>query len=221
MAYQLKRLAGYALGFILFYAPFALFQGIIGYLLTGKWQELSIHSLCLRIPIEHLLDGKIWNYNPISVISTIVLLVTAFFLGPVFCGRLCPAGAFTEYLSKLVPSKYQIEWSKHTEITPLRYGMLAGYCMVPFFGSILACAYCNFFIFDLLVRYYIWGYFISLSSSLILTALVWLIVLGIFTKGGRGFCNFFCPVGAVQNFVHYFSNKLPSFGGCRWTRINA
>lgn len=209
MSYQLRRVAGYLLGFVLFYAPFAVFQKIIGYLLNGKWQEQTIHSLCLRIPTEHLLDGKIFQYASISVMSLGILLMVAFFFGPIFCGRLCPAGAFTEYLSKLVPKRWQIDWSKYTEIAPIRYGMLAGFCLVPFFGGILACAYCNFFLFDLIANYYSRGYFISLSSSLILTSILWLVIFGLFTKGGRGYCNFLCPVGAVQNLVHYFSSKLP------------
>lgn len=37
MAYNLKRLTGYALGFILFYAPVALFQRCLFYLLYGSW----------------------------------------------------------------------------------------------------------------------------------------------------------------------------------------
>ena len=208
MTYQVKRIAGYLLGLVLFYAPFALFQKILGFLLKGKWQEQTIHSLCLRIPTEHLLDGRIFQYASISVVSLGILLVAAFFFGPVFCGRLCPAGAFTEYLSKLLPERLQIDWIKYTEIAPIRYGMLAGFCLVPFFGGILACAYCNFFLFDLLANYYSRGYFISLSSSLLLTSILWLVVFGIFTKGGRGYCNFLCPVGALQNLTHYFSSRL-------------
>ena len=208
MTYQVKRIAGYLLGLVLFYAPFALFQKILGFLLKGKWQEQTIHSLCLRIPTEHLLDGRIFQYASISVVSLGILLIAAFFLGPVFCGRLCPAGAFTEYLSKLLPERLQIDWIKYTEIAPIRYGMLAGFCLVPFFGGILACAYCNFFLFDLLANYYSQGYFISLSSSLLLTSILWLVVFGIFTKGGRGYCNFLCPVGALQNLMHYFGSRL-------------
>ena len=72
MGYHLRRLAGYLLGFVLFYAPFALFQKILGFLLKGKWQEQTIHSLCLRIPTEHLLDGRIFLY--FSLLLTTYLL---------------------------------------------------------------------------------------------------------------------------------------------------
>ena len=207
--FTLKRLAGYALGFILFYAPFALFQRALSYFLTDVHAAQTIHSLCLRIPIEHILDGKIFRYASISVVSTVILLITALLFGPVFCGRLCPAGAFTEFLSKLVPARLQISWRRYTEIAPLRYGMLAGFCLVPFIDGILACSYCNFFLFDLLANYYTRGYFISLTSSLLLTAILWVVVFGLFTKGGRGFCNFLCPVGAAQSLAAALGSRLP------------
>lgn len=84
MLYNLKRLTGYALGFVLFYAPVALFQRCLFYWLYGSWQPQSIHGLCFRIPIEHILDGIIWRLTPISMLSTLLLLAAAFFLGPVF-----------------------------------------------------------------------------------------------------------------------------------------
>jgi ferredoxin len=95
------------------------------------------------------------------------------------------------------------------EVAPIRYGMLAGFIIIPFFGTVIACVYCNFFLFDLFVNYFIFGYFISLTSSLILTAFVWVVVFGLFTKGGRGFCNFLCPVGAIQNLVYFIGCKFP------------
>lgn len=73
MLYNLKRLTGYALGFILFYAPVALFQRCLFYLLYGSWQPQSIHGLCFRIPIEHILDGIIWRLTSISMLSTLLL----------------------------------------------------------------------------------------------------------------------------------------------------
>lgn len=208
MLFQLKRLAGFALGFVLFYGPLSLFQRAIGYLLTGRDGAYTIHSLCLRIPIEHILDGRILSFAPVSVIGTLLLLVTAAVFGPVFCGRLCPAGAVTEYLSKLMPSRYQISWSNNLPLIYLRYGMLAGYGLIPFTGGVIACSYCNFLLFDLFSNFYLQGYFISLSSSLLLTMVMWLVVLGLFTKGGRGYCNLLCPVGALQSFIYSGAGRL-------------
>ncbi|WP_307760689.1 4Fe-4S binding protein [Phascolarctobacterium sp.] len=209
MGFQSKRILGYILGFILFYAPFALFQKIIFFAFTGKWQQLTVHSLCLRIQTEHLLDGKLLTMSLPFLACIFILFAVAFVCGPVFCGRLCPAGAFTEYLSKCIPAKLQISWRTYTDIAPLRYGMLAGFVLLPFFDSLLACAYCNFFLFDLFVNYFIFGYFISLTSSMLLTLFLWAGLFGLFTQGGRGFCNFLCPVGAVQNLLYSFSSRLP------------
>lgn len=197
------------MGFILFYAPFALFQKTIFFFFTGKWQPLTVHSLCLRIQTEHFADGKLFLMSAPFIACIVILFAVTLLFGPIFCGKLCPAGAFTEYLSKCIPSRFQISWRTYTEIAPLRYGMLAGFVLLPFFDTLLACAYCNFFLFDLFFNYFIFGYFISLSSSMLLTLLLWVVLFGLFTKGGRGFCNFLCPVGAVQNLIYSFSSRLP------------
>lgn len=208
MTYKIKRMAGYLLGFALFYAPLALLPKLVYYFFYGKWLDVTVHSVCFRIPLEHLFDGTILRFSPVSVGAMAVLLVIAFVFGPVFCGRICPAGAFTEYISYLVPDRFKIDWSKHTDIAPIRYGILTGYLLLPFFAGVVACSYCNYYVFDLLTNFYLRGYFVSLNTSLLLNLLLWLVLFGIFTKGGRGYCNFWCPVGAVQNILHYFGNKL-------------
>lgn len=209
MPFQLKRLLGYLLGFLLFYAPFSLFQRAVFYLFTGNPAALTIHNLCFRIQVEHLLDGKLYHMSPAFIACLVILLLIAFFCGPVFCGRLCPAGAVTEYLSKLLPGRWQIAWADWADIASVRYGMLLGFMLLPFFQGILACSYCNFFLFDLFFNYALFGYAVSLSSSLLLTAIIWIVVFGLFTKGGRGYCNFLCPVGALQNLLYSLSRRLP------------
>lgn len=208
MTYKLKRLAGYLFGFALFYAPLAFLPKLVYYFLYGKWLDVTVHSMCFRIPLEHLLDGTILRFSLVSVGAMVALLLIAFFFGPVFCGRLCPAGAFTEYLSYAVPERLKIDWSRHVDIAPIRYGMLTGYLLLPFFAGVVACSYCNYYVFDLLTNFYLRGYFVAFNTSLLLNLLLWLVFLGLFTKGGRGYCNFLCPVGAAQNLMHYFGNKI-------------
>ena len=99
------------LGFILFYAPGALFTKAIFYLFGRDINEISIHSSCFRIQIEHLLDGKFFAMDIAFVSFLVVLGIISFFKGAIFCGKLCPAGASTEYLSRLIPTKYKINWS--------------------------------------------------------------------------------------------------------------
>ena len=209
MQIHFKRSWGYILGFMLFYTPFAYFQKIIYYFCFGSWADLSIHSLCFRIQVEHLFDGLLPLFGPVFLLSFIILLLTSILWGPIYCGIFCPAGAVTEYLSRLIPDKYQINWSSYVDITAMRYGMLLAYVILPFLNTALACAYCNFYIFDLLVNYIFWGYLVSLTSSMWITLILWLVVFGLLTKGGRGFCLFLCPVGAVQNLVSALTEGLP------------
>lgn len=209
MKFLIFRLLGYILGFFLFYAPCALFQRTIFYLFNDIWIPMSIHSICFRIPMEHILDGRIFNYPLSYAICTWLLLLSGLVFGPIFCGRLCPAGAFSELLGSLLPDRCKIDWSNYTSIAPIRYGMLTGYVLLPFVGGIAACAFCNYYLFDLLANYVSRGLFVSFSSSMLLTLFLWLVVFGLFTKGGRGFCNFLCPVGAMLNLMHRVGSLLP------------
>ena len=84
MGFKYQRLLGYFLGFILFYAPFALFQKIIFFAFAGKWQQLTIHSLCFRIQTEHLLDGKLLLMSLPFIACIVILLIVTLFFGPVF-----------------------------------------------------------------------------------------------------------------------------------------
>lgn len=206
--FALKKFCGYVLGFVLFYAPFAVVQRLIYSVFDVHVDNATIHSACFRVQIEHLLDGKFYLLPMSFAVFLVLLLGITLFFGPIFCGKLCPAGAFTEYISRLLPDKFKIRWSNYIDITPVRYGMLFGFIILPFFNGVLACSYCNFFVFDLLINYYSAGYYVAFSSSLLITLLLWLMLFGLFTKGGRGYCNFLCPVGAIQNLIYYCGNKL-------------
>ena len=206
--YSVKKIAGYMFGFILFFAPFALFQKSILYLLGNTEKQPTIHTLCIRIPIEHILSGQFFSMGIVALIGTILLLVVAFIFGALFCGFLCPAGAFSEYISKIIPYKLKINWSKYFPLSSLRYGFLFGFILAPFTGGLIACAYCNFYAFDLLFNYVLQGQLVAFPSSLLLTMIFWLVLFGLFTQGGRGYCIFFCPIGAIQNLMHYLGRRF-------------
>ena len=205
--YEIKRLVGYLCGFILFYAPFAFYQKAI-FALLGEANYADIHDFCLRIPLEHIWRGRILAQLNLETITMFLLLGSAFFIGPFFCGKLCIAGAIGEYLSRLLPDKWKIDWGRYVDPAPIRYGILAGFLLSPFWGGYLACAYCNYRLVEAGFSYFIFDERTVLSSSVLVTGLLWLLVFGLFTKGGRGFCNFICPVGAVQNLLHWLGTKF-------------
>lgn len=206
--YYGKRLIGYVIGVMLFYAPFDGFARLAD-LLIPPTQMYSIHEPCFRIPLNTLVTGDIMQAGPVSLIALALLAVVSLAFGPLYCGKLCPAGALPEFLSRLVPEKLQIDWAKHVRITPIRYGFLAGFFLTPLVGIIEHCAYCNFFVFDMLITVLHTGRLPVYSISLILTFVLWFVVLGLFTKGGRGFCNFLCPVGAFSSVLYQIGWHLP------------
>lgn len=119
--FKLQRLLGYFLGFLLFYEPFMFFNSLFAQLFPANG-FYSLHVPCARIPIAHLITGDFTADAPASLLFCLLLVIVSFWFGPLFCGRLCPAGAFSEFLGSLLPEKYQIDWNKYVPVTTLRYG---------------------------------------------------------------------------------------------------
>lgn len=209
------RVLGYVVGLFLFFAPFAYYQKTL-----ATWLQVpasaDIHGFCLRIPLLNALTGKSMEILSVAFISLFLLISTAFFLGPFFCSRLCASGALPEYVSRLVPDKYKINWQKSVNPVPIRYGFLAGYLISPLLAGSIACALCNYNFMERLIVGGIQGNIVVLGSTAIVTGFLWLGLFGIMTKGGRGFCSYLCPVGAVQSAIHSLSARLGFTYKLRW-----
>lgn len=50
------------------------------------------------------------------------------------------------------------------------------------------------------------------NSASIMVMGAWLMIGGLFWKGGRGWCLYGCPLGAVSNVSHFIGSKLPFTG---------
>lgn len=207
-AFRTRRLPGYALGFILFYAPFALWTKVLGSLL-GDPVNANIHSTCLRIQLTDIFGGGGFKVMTVYGMTFVVVSATALIAGPMFCGRLCAAGAASEYLSRLVPDRFKVDWTEWVNPTGIRYGFLAGYLAAPFAGGSIACALCSYSMLERIMTGNLWSATGFLASSAIITAVLWLVVFGLFTKGGRGYCAYMCPVGAWQSGLHSLGALLP------------
>ncbi|WP_051331027.1 4Fe-4S binding protein [Aneurinibacillus terranovensis] len=85
---------------------------------------------------------------------------------------------------------------------PIRYGFLIGFLLVPFFSGSIACAYCDYSFLERLSTGVVFGNIGVVGSTTILTGFFWLVLFGLMTKGGRGYCSFLCPVGSIQSAVH-------------------
>lgn len=208
LLFNIKRAAGYILGFMLFYEPFMLFYQLASSLIQDT-SFSSIHIPCVRIPLANIVTGEWLAASPISLLFCVLLAVTSLWFGPLFCGRLCPSGAFAEFLGSLLPDKYKIDWPKHLAILPLRYGFVAGFLFSVWLGFGVPCTYCNYYSLEIFVNLFITGHFLNTLSSLIATFFLANIFLGLFTKGGRGYCLFLCPVGTYNSLFHLLGCFVP------------
>ena len=52
------------------------------------------------------------------------------------------------------------------------------------------------------------GAAISFTVPLAATGFLYLVLFGLFTKGGRGYCRFMCPQGAMQSLFFIIGSKL-------------
>lgn len=217
VANRTKRLAGFAVGLVLFYAPFALiaraFAGIAPNSLAGT-SVTDVHTACLRSPWQWLIQP--WMIptlrdNPIYLLTILVLLVAAVLLGPLFCGWLCPAGALPEYLGRIVPDRFKFDPKRFVDIVPLRYGFFAGFLLAPFISASICCSFCNFTQMQNIVSASFGdpSGFAFLSSTSVITAALWIVPLGLFTLGGRGWCLFLCPAGTVMGISSAITARFP------------
>jgi len=112
-------------------------------------------------------------------------------------------GGTSELGSRLIPNKIKIRLDA-IPASPVRYGYLAAYLLLPAFGlGSLCCSYCNFAtvprLFGAAFSQADMAFFLRSAGMINLGLLVG---LGFLTKGGRGYCNLLCPIGALDSLVN-------------------
>jgi len=205
-------------GFALFVYPSALLIRA-GFFLQGSTAMPDLHKVCFRMPFDWLATGNIATFEGRTVLIAFLGMVTAtaFFTGPLFCGWLCPVGSSTELLSKTVPRKSKIDLSRKMNPAAVRYGFLGSFVLVSVLAAFapslglasICCRYCASSQLQNLVN----GIFAPESLSYwhsggIMVIGGWLLIGGVFWQGGRGWCLYGCPLGAVSNGLHAIGSKL-------------
>jgi ferredoxin-type protein NapH len=205
-------------GFVLFVYPAALLVRAAN-AIEGSTGASNLHKICFRMPFDWLFGGRlaIFDGRLFLVLFLLGALGVAFLFGPLFCGWLCPVGSSTELLSRPVPRRLKIDLSRKMNPAALRYGFLASFALISVLGAVapslnlagICCRYCASSQLQNLVE----GIFHPTAlaywhSGAILTLGAWLFVGGVFWKGGRGWCLYACPLGALSNLFHTAGVKL-------------
>jgi len=219
---RLRYLSLFA-GLFLFLAPFALFTRVL-YLLIGNMAEPTLHTICYRMPIDWLFAGRYYQLiGSVSAYFILAVVILSFFLGPVFCGWLCPVGSVSEGISRIIPlpEKYRVKLKDTNITTGLRYGFIAGFIIVAAVAgrslvqglSSICCRYCSASVLQnfssaLFGDVSAIGYW---HSGSIIVLFSWLVLGGVMFSGGRGWCLFFCPLGALSNISHKIGARFGLF----------
>ncbi len=208
-------------GFFLLVAPFAFLTNAI-FDVIGNTTNPTLHTFCYRNSFISLAMG---NFGALfmSVAAWLVLsvIVVAVVAGPLFCGYLCPVGAASEGLSRIVPlpKKARVKLKDPKVTRSIRYGFLTGFFAVALIvgykvttdiGSI-CCRYCSsapLQNFSTALTTGNLGLLANWTSSGMIVLLVWLVIGGVLLVGGRGWCLFLCPLGAVSGLAHAAGSKL-------------
>ncbi len=185
-------------------APFSLLPGLVDNSdLCGK---LCMRRFYLYFPGISLQDlGNQMNVAWIGVIALSIILITSFFFGRMWCGYICPMGGFPELGSRTIPDRWKIEYRSLPQV-PIRYGYFSVYLVLMPMLGISACTLCNFVtvprIFEALSGGLMGIAFILSAVGLVNLGLLFL--LGFFAVKGRAYCQFLCPIGAIDGLVNRF-----------------
>lgn len=203
-AFLKKRVWIIVLGLILFMPPLSfLFQFTQDSSFCGSWCPRMFMVWRQGETAGAFLSGIVRSYMGVALVLGV--LVSTFFLGRLWCSHLCPVGGVSELGSRLVPKFLQLRLDK-VPAPAVRYGYMSAYFLLPVLGlGSLCCNYCNFATVPRLlgapfsqadmVFFFRWAGLVDLGL---------LAGLGFFARGGRGYCNLLCPVGALDAL----SNKL-------------
>ncbi len=191
---------------LLFFAPFAFIPAAVG-------NDDLCGKMCMRRFFLYFPEMSLEDFNTaISVAWMGVLLitgifVTTFFYGRMWCSYICPVGGFPELVSRSLNDRWKIEYRSLPQV-PIRYGYFSVYVLLMPTLGISACTLCNFITVPRVFEAFSAGItdnirgFLFIFSSIGLVNLALLFLLGFFASKGRAYCQFLCPIGAMDGLVN-------------------
>jgi ferredoxin len=211
---QKFRYAVIILAIGLFFAPLLLIPQLFGN--SDLCGPLCMRRFYLYFP--GMTSNDLWHHISVAVIGTSLLLgifLVTFFFGRIWCAYICPVGGFPELLSRMLNDRWKIEYRALPQV-PIRYGYFSVYLVaLPMLG-VSACTLCNFMTVPKIFEAFsgeIRG-IIYLFSAVGAVNLGLFLLLGVFASKGRAYCQFLCPIGAIDALVNrlgarfHFSRRI-------------
>jgi len=193
---------------LLFLSPFLVIPTLVGN--SDMCGKLCMRRFYLYFP--GMDSGDLWMQMQVAIYGVIALaliLLTTFFFGRIWCGFLCPMGGLPELVSRLIPDRWKIEFRSLPQV-PIRYGYFGTYVVLMPALGISACTLCNFITIPRLFESFSGGLMglAFIFSSVGFVNLLLLFLLGFFANKGRAYCQFLCPIGAIDGVVNRMGSRF-------------
>jgi len=136
-----------------------------------------------------------------SLVLMYIVFASALFLGPLFCGWICPMGTFQEWIGKIGKKIFKKKYNRFIPygidkyLRFLRYGVLAWVIyMTAVSGKLIFQDYDPYY-----ALFQFWTGEVALTGFITLGVVI---ILSFFVE--RPFCKYTCPYGAVLGIFNLF-----------------
>lgn len=153
------------------------------------------------LSVSHITNGLklgpslFLNDLPLLLI-VVFTIVTTLFWGRVFCSSLCPFGALQDFITRIMPKKWQLEVPQaiHDKALYIKYGILA----------LLVVTALTFSDLSLFQYFEPFGTIFYFSRSMVLWAILAVFLLASMFIS-RFYCRYACPLGAALGVTSFLS----------------
>ena len=183
----------------------------VGFLAQLFGGTMLCGNLCSRMAIGPGFISELFTRTA-GVVLLFVWLGITFFFGRWLCSHFCPVGALTDFAARLVPKRLKIDYCKIVDAPLFRYGFLGAFILMPVLGfASICCAYCSWSVIpEVFGAIFVPRLRLALvTGTKAVSILLYVGLLGILSRDGRGHCHLVCPVGALDSIVNFIGARLP------------
>lgn len=203
-----RRTLFIALGLLLFLPPLSLLPQLAGEVnMCGAVCPRMFFILSPKGIWAGLIKGVQNAWFGVALVG--LILSATFFFGRLWCSHLCPIGGATELVSRATPSRLKLDYS-FLPAPAFRYGYFAIYAVGGLLGiGSIACKFCNFRIIPFLAGApFVPAFRTYLFTGMGMAGVAVILLTGFLARGGRGYCNLLCPVGALDGLSNWLGGKF-------------